>query len=80
MSETTQLYLFNFWNLIDEIFHSVLFLLIGLEVLVLQFDASLIPLALLTVRIVLLGKFIAVSIPVTFSASGSASSAARFRS
>ena len=31
----------------------------------LQFDASLIPLALLTVPIVLLGRFIAVSIPVT---------------
>ena len=57
MSETTQLYLFNFWNLIDEILNSVLFLLIGLEVLVLQFDASLIPLALLTVPIVLLGRF-----------------------
>ena len=65
MSETTQRYLFNFWNLIDEILNSVLFLLIGLEVLVLQFDASLVPLALLTVPIVLLGRFIAVSIPVT---------------
>jgi CPA1 family monovalent cation:H+ antiporter len=65
MSETTRRYLFGFWNLIDEILNSLLFLLIGLEVLVLQFDASLAPLALLAVPIVLLARFVAVSLPVT---------------
>ncbi len=65
MSETTRRYLFGFWNLIDEILNSLLFLLIGLEVLVLQFDASLAPLALLAIPIVLLGRFVAVSLPVT---------------
>ena len=64
MSETTQRYLFDFWNLIDEILNSVLFLLIGLEVLVLQFDSSLAPLALISVPIVLLARFIAVGVPV----------------
>ena len=64
MSETTQRYLFGFWNLIDEILNSVLFLLIGLEVLVLQFDSSLVPLALISVPIVLLARFIAVAVPV----------------
>ena len=64
MSETTQRYLFGFWNLIDEILNSVLFLLIGLEVLVLQFDSSLAPLALIAVPIVLLARFIAVAVPV----------------
>ena len=65
MSETTQQYLFGFWNLIDEILNSILFLLIGLEVLVLQFDLSLAPLALIAVPIVLLGRFVAVFLPVT---------------
>ncbi len=65
MSETTRRYLFGFWNLIDEMLNSLLFLLIGLEVLVLQFDASLAPLALLAVPIVLLARFVAVSLPVT---------------
>lgn len=65
MSETTQRYLFGFWNLIDEILNSILFLFIGLEVLVLQFDSSLAPLALLAVPIVLLARFVSVSVPVT---------------
>jgi hypothetical protein len=38
MSERTQTYLFGLWRLIDEILNSVLFLLIGLEVLVLRFE------------------------------------------
>jgi CPA1 family monovalent cation:H+ antiporter len=54
--------LFGFWNLIDEILNSVLFLLIGLEVLVLQFNSLLVPLALISVPIVLLARFIAVSV------------------
>ncbi len=33
LSEQTQRYLFGFWTLIDEILNSVLFLLVGLEVL-----------------------------------------------
>ena len=65
MSETTQQYLFGFWNVIDEILNSILFLLVGLEVLVLQFDLSIAPLALIAVPIVLLGRFISVFLPVT---------------
>ena len=38
MSERTQTYVFALWTLIDEILNSVLFLLIGLEVLVLRFE------------------------------------------
>ena len=38
MSDRTQTYVFGLWTLIDEILNSVLFLLIGLEVFVLQFD------------------------------------------
>ena len=46
MSERTQTYVFGLWTLIDEILNSVLFLLIGLEVLVLRFE----PLALVARR------------------------------
>ena len=45
MSETTRRHLFDFWTVIDEILNSLLFLLIGLEVLVLQFDAAFAPFA-----------------------------------
>jgi monovalent cation:H+ antiporter, CPA1 family len=64
MSDETQQYLFSFWTLVDEILNSVLFLLIGLEVLVLRFDASFAWLAAASIPLVLLGRFLAVSIPV----------------
>lgn len=65
MSDETQRYLFSFWTLVDEILNSVLFLLIGLEVLVLRFDPSFGWLAVASIPPVLLARFLAVSIPVT---------------
>jgi CPA1 family monovalent cation:H+ antiporter len=64
MSDTTQRYLFDFWKLVDEILNSVLFLLIGLEVVILRFEASFIPLALAAIPIVLLARFVSVSAAV----------------
>ena len=58
MRVTTRQYFFGFWTLVDEILNSVLFLLIGLEVLVLTFDVSLIPLAIAAVPIVLVLAFL----------------------
>jgi CPA1 family monovalent cation:H+ antiporter len=63
MSDRTQQYLFGLWTLIDEILNSVLFLLIGLESIVLRFDARAMLLAGLGIPAVLLGRFIAVAIP-----------------
>lgn len=64
MSEETQKYLFGFWTLIDEILNSLLFLLIGLEVLVLRFDPDYGLLAAVAVPLVLVSRLVAVSIPV----------------
>lgn len=64
MSETTRRYLFGFWELIDQILNSVLFLVIGLEVLVLDFDSSFIPVAAASVPIVILARWCAVAGPV----------------
>ena len=64
LSDQTQQYLFGFWTLIDEILNSVLFLLIGLEVLVLRFDPSFGWLAALSVPLVLFARLFAVSVPV----------------
>ncbi|MBM0206954.1 sodium:proton antiporter [Micromonospora sp. STR1s_5] len=64
MSDRTQTYLFGLWTLIDEILNSVLFLLIGLEVLVLTFEHVSIVLAALGIPIVLLGRLLAVSVPL----------------
>jgi monovalent cation:H+ antiporter, CPA1 family len=64
MSDTTKSYLFGFWTLIDELLNSALFLLIGLEVIVLSFDLGLVPIAMAAIPIVLLARFCAVSLPV----------------
>lgn len=65
LSDETKRYLFGSWTLIDEILNSVLFLLIGLEVLVLRFEPSFGWIAAAAVPLVLFGRLLAVSIPVT---------------
>jgi CPA1 family monovalent cation:H+ antiporter len=64
LSEQTQRYLFGFWTLIDEMLNSVLFLLIGLEVLVLRFEPAFGWLVALAVPAVLAARLVAVSGPV----------------
>ncbi|MBE89655.1 MAG: sodium:proton antiporter [Rhodospirillaceae bacterium] len=65
MSETTRSYLTRFWTLLDEVLNSVLFLLIGLEVVVVAGGiGNAWPLALLAIPITLGARFFSVSIPV----------------
>ena len=64
MSELTKRHLFAFWSVIDEILNSVLFLLIGLEVVVLRFDSSFAWLMALAIPLVLAARSVAVGIPV----------------
>lgn len=64
MSDQTQQYLFGFWRLIDEMLNSVLFLMIGLEVLVLRFEPAFGWLMVLAVPLVLIARLAAVSGPV----------------
>ncbi len=64
MSDNTQKYVSALWTLIDEVLNSVLFLLIGLEVLVLRFQVAGLTLAACAVPIVLVARLVAVSAPV----------------
>jgi monovalent cation:H+ antiporter, CPA1 family len=63
MSKRTQTYVFGLWTLIDEILNSVLFLLIGLEVLVLRFEPWAILAAGAAIPIVLAARLFAVALP-----------------
>lgn len=63
MSDRTQTYVFGLWTLIDEILNSVLFLLIGLEVLILQFDKDALLIGAVAVPIVTAARFVAVGTP-----------------
>ncbi len=64
MSDKTAEHLFSFWHLLDEILNSVLFLLIGLEILIVAIDPSFAGIALLTIPLVLLARLCAVSMPI----------------
>lgn len=66
MSEHTRTYLFGFWEMVDEILNSVLFLLIGLELLVLGISPKFGLIMLLCIPLVLLARFVAVSVPMRF--------------
>jgi len=64
MSENTRRHVFQFWELLDEILNSVLFLLIGLEVLVVGVDDDYIGLSLVAIPVVLAARWIAVATPI----------------
>ncbi|UHS59873.1 cation:proton antiporter [Agrobacterium vaccinii] len=63
MTDRTQTYVFGLWTLIDEILNSVLFLLIGLEVIVLRFDSTALMCAAVAIPIVILARLIAIWFP-----------------
>ncbi len=65
MSEKTREHLDTFWELIDEILNGLLFVLIGLEVLVLTFTGDYLLAGLIMIPLVLLVRFVTVGIPVT---------------
>ncbi len=65
MSETTRDHLFKFWSLTDEVLNSILFLMIGFEVLALTFTGSISLAMVAAVPIVLVARFIAVAVPIT---------------
>ncbi len=65
VSETTRDYIKKFWSLIDEILNSVLFLLIGLEVLIIAKLVDHIGVALLMIPVTLIARWISVLVPIS---------------
>ncbi len=66
MSAISRDYLGKFWDLIDEIFNAVLFLLIGLEMLIIKINSTIILIGCIMIIMVLLARLISVSFPVMF--------------
>ena len=65
MSDRTREHLDTFWELIDEILNAVLFLLIGVEVLLLTWSASYLMAGILLIPLVLATRFFWVGLPIT---------------
>jgi CPA1 family monovalent cation:H+ antiporter len=61
MTEKTREHVDTFWELIDEILNAVLFLLIGLEILVLPLDRQWLVAGSLAIPIVLIARWLAVA-------------------
>lgn len=64
MSERTRDHLDKFWELVDEILNAVLFVLIGFEMLALNFTGPLFIAGLAAVPTVLFARWISVALPV----------------
>jgi len=64
MSERTVRHLDSFWELADEFLNSVLFVMIGIEVLLLEFAPAFLVAGLLAIPLVLGSRFVSVGIPV----------------
>jgi CPA1 family monovalent cation:H+ antiporter len=64
MSERTRGRLDTFWELLDEVLNAVLFVLIGLELLILTFSRMYFIAGLLLIPLVLVARFLSVGFPV----------------
>lgn len=67
LANATGEYVFKFWHLLDEALNAILFILIGLEMLVIAetFTLSNLAIGAIGILIVLTARFIGVSIPIT---------------
>jgi CPA1 family monovalent cation:H+ antiporter len=64
MSPTTRVHLENFWELVDDIMNVVLFLLLGLQLLVLPLSYSLLTAGLIAIPVVLFARLASVTVVV----------------
>ncbi|MFK8060912.1 MAG: cation:proton antiporter [Polaribacter sp.] len=64
MSDITEKYVDKFWELIDILLNAVLFVLIGMELLVLVFEGKYVVAGLIAVPIVLICRYISLFLPI----------------
>lgn len=64
MSDTTQEYVHKFWELLDVILNAILFILISFVLIVIDFKAEYILLAIISIFIVLVSRVIVVYLPI----------------
>jgi CPA1 family monovalent cation:H+ antiporter len=63
MSSTTELYVYKFWELIDVLMNAILFVLIGLEILTLEFNYNYLLAGLIAIPVTLLSRYISLVLP-----------------
>lgn len=66
MSELTENYVDKFWELIDILLNTILFVLIGMEILVLTFKIEYILAGLIAIPVVLVCRYLSLLLPIRF--------------
>lgn len=66
MSKKTETYVDRFWELIDVLLNTILFVLIGMEMLILTFKTSYILAGVIAIPIVLLCRYASLWLPIRF--------------
>lgn len=66
MSDTTAEYVDKFWELMDEILNAILFVLIGLELLIIETNKTFFIVSFILIGIILITRYISVYIPSIF--------------
>jgi CPA1 family monovalent cation:H+ antiporter len=66
MSETTENYVDKFWELLDILFNTLLFVLIGMEMLVISFELTYVIAGLVAIPIVLVCRYLSLLLPIKF--------------
>ena len=68
MSEETQIYVDKFWEMLDVLLNAILFVMIGLEILILKVEPSFIYASLIAIVLVLASRYVSLLLPVRFFA------------
>ena len=66
MSETTEHYVDKFWELIDILLNAILFVMIGMEMLVLVIEGDYIIAGLIAIPVILACRYLSLLIPINF--------------
>ena len=64
MSDRTEEFVDKFWELVDMLLNALLFVLIGLELLVINFEMNFVTAGIIAIFLVLLARFLSLIIPV----------------
>ncbi|WP_339848701.1 sodium:proton antiporter [uncultured Dokdonia sp.] len=64
MSETTEHYVDKFWELIDILLNAILFVLIGMEMLILTYQNSYLLVGVIAIPLVLISRYISLWLPI----------------
>ncbi len=66
MSEITEMYVDKFWEMLDVFLNAILFVMIGLEMIAMEWQPIYVVIGIITIVIVLLSRYISLSLPILF--------------